>query len=78
MCCKSKPKPVNGSDPINTPPTAISTSKLPGGAPTSSSKLPKATILFNSNDYEQKPMTNQAAFVYTTKFKELEQDRADR
>lgn len=69
MCCKSKPKPVNATAPANTPAQPTSASKLPGGAPTSSSKLPKSTILFNANDYEQKPLTNQAAFVYTTKFK---------
>ena len=75
MCCKSKAKPVGAADPsANTLPTG-STSKLPGG---SSSKLPKSTILFNANDYEQKTLTNQTAFVYTTKFKEAEQDRGDR
>lgn len=74
MCCKSKPKPAG----TTTATTLKANPVVAQSNISSSSRIPKSTVLFSANDYDQKPLTNQSNFVYTMKLKEGDADRGDR
>lgn len=62
LCAKSKPKPTE--------------QQLQ--RPVISSRIPKSTVMFSADDYENKPFTDQSKFNAAKKAEIFVQDKIDR
>lgn len=84
MCCSSKKKTVTATNGQVNQNVAVA---QPGGQSTLNSrsnvqasglKLPKSTVSYGANSFEQQPLQNRELFVQTQKVSHFSQDVTDR